>query len=160
MPCFYSTSQSVIAVQHELPAKYGAIGNSLLVFCQNVFGAVFITVANTLFQETLRKEIRENAPGVSPEAAVAAGGSADAVRKLAASGHDREAVLAAYASGVSSVLYLLAAVATVAFFCSLGMGWVDIREKKDGGDAGKGRNDDEEKATGDEGDRTPEKEEV
>ncbi|GJN81907.1 hypothetical protein PLIIFM63780_005443 [Purpureocillium lilacinum] len=71
----------VVAIQATLPRKMAAVGNSFLVFCQNIFGAIFITVANSIFQESLRSDISSSVPGISPEAAIAAGGSSQAPKR-------------------------------------------------------------------------------
>lgn len=122
-------AQGVVAIQATLPRKMAAVGNSFLVFCQNIFGAIFITVANTIFQESLRSDISSSVPGISPEAAIAAGGSSQAVRALAPAGPIRDGLLDAYTNGFNKVFYMLAATSCVAFAVSFGMGWVDLRTK-------------------------------
>ncbi|SPO01671.1 related to MFS multidrug transporter [Cephalotrichum gorgonifer] len=101
----------IVAIQSALPAKEAAIGNSLLVFCQNFFSAVFITIANTIFQETLVSKVREVGT-IRPEDAIAAGGSAEAVRALAPPGPQRDALLQAYSTAFSHVFYLLVVTTT------------------------------------------------
>ena len=119
----------MIAVQTALPARLAAVGTSFIVFCSNMFGAIFITVGNTIFQETLRKEITNNVQSLTPEAAIAAGGSADAVRALAPPGPVRDGLLNAYSEAFTNVFYLLVATSVAAFVCAFGMGWVDLRTK-------------------------------
>lgn len=117
-------------MQHYLPPSQAAVGISIPVFVQNLFGAVFITVANTIFQSTLRSEITAHVPSVNPEAAIAAGGSADAVRALAPpASPELEAILEAYSTSFGHVFYLLAACCVAAFLSAFGMGWVDVRKK-------------------------------
>lgn len=106
-----------------------AVGNSFIVFCQNIFGAVFITIANTIFQESLKSSIKSDVPGISPEAAVAAGGSADAVRALAGPGPERDGLLQAYADSFSNVFYLIAGTSVAAFLMTFGMGKVGMKAK-------------------------------
>jgi hypothetical protein len=106
-----------------------AVGTSFLVFSQNMFAAIFVTIANTVFQESLRSNILSHAPGVSPEAAIAAGGGAEAVRQLAPPGSELlEGVLLSYSNSVSDVLYLIVALTVIGFLASFGMGWVDLRK--------------------------------
>ncbi|CAM1504637.1 Fc.00g022280.m01.CDS01 [Cosmosporella sp. VM-42] len=124
----------IIAIQNFLPPSQTAVGNSTLVFFQNLFSAIFVTIANTIFQSTLRSEITTYVPSVNPEAAIAAGGSADAVRKLAPPGSpELAAVLEAYLAGFRNVLFMLIGVCIVAFLSAFGMGWVDLRKKKEVG---------------------------
>ncbi|CAH0044807.1 unnamed protein product [Clonostachys solani] len=124
-----------VALQNQLPADEIAVGTSFLIFCQNIISSIFVTIANTIFQESLRSRITNNAPGVSPEQAIQAGGSADAVRKLAPAGSELlEKVLLAYSEGFGDVFYFYTAVGVASFFACFGMGWVDLRKntvKKD-----------------------------
>ncbi|KAI6778278.1 putative mfs multidrug protein [Emericellopsis cladophorae] len=120
----------VIAVRMAVSAAQIAMGTSFIVFGQNFMGSIFTTVANAIFQETLATQIG-HINGVSPEAAIAAGGSADAVRALAPPGPTRDAILDAYADAFSDVFLLLIATASAAFVVAFGMGWYDLRPKKE-----------------------------
>lgn len=106
-----------------------AVGTSFIVFTQNILGAIFITVGNTIFQESLKSSIRAHAPSISPSEAVEAGGSAEAVRALAPPGPVRDALLQAYSDSFNNVFYLLIGSCCVAFLAAFGMGWVDLRTK-------------------------------
>jgi hypothetical protein len=125
--------QGIIAIQHHLPAKEAAIGNSFIVFCQNFLNAILITVANTIFQESLAKGVTAYIPGgiISPEDAVAAGGSAAAVRALAPSGLIRDGLLMAYSDSLGDVMYLVVATCACGSVVAFGMGWTDLRVKKE-----------------------------
>lgn len=103
----------------------------MLVFSQSLFGAILITVANTVFQESLKTKIKNETPSIDPIAAIAAGGSAEAVRALAPAGGDLlRAVLNVYSKSVGNVYYLLIGACVVSLVASFGMGWVDVRKKK------------------------------
>jgi H+/gluconate symporter-like permease len=115
-------------VQNALPLEQQALGTGALVFFQNFSSAIFITVANAVFQAVLKSEIRANVPEVPVEAAIAAGGSAEAVRQLAPPGPVLDSILLAYSRGFASVMYMLAAIGIVGVVASLGMGWVDLRK--------------------------------
>lgn len=105
---------------------------ALLVFGQNLGVSIGIVISNTAFTQTLTNAIPRHAPSVSLQAALGAGSSADAVRDLVAS-HQEElsGVLLAYSEGLRSVFYFLVGVSCVATVMSLGMGWVDVRKKKE-----------------------------
>uniref|UniRef100_A0A0B7KRW2 Major facilitator superfamily (MFS) profile domain-containing protein n=1 Tax=Bionectria ochroleuca TaxID=29856 RepID=A0A0B7KRW2_BIOOC len=108
-----------------------AIGNSMLVFSQSLFGAILITAANTVFQESLKANIKNETPSIDPAAALAAGGSAEAVRALAPDGGELlRSVLNVYSKSVGNVYYLLIGACVVSLAASPGMGWVDVRKKK------------------------------
>ena len=121
----------VLAIQYNLSQKQAALGSSFLVFTQNIFGAVFVAVGNTVFQEVLRARIRSNVPGIDPELAIAAGGSAEGVRALAPAGETRDSLFQAYTDAVAGVYYLLVVMTFLSFLAAFGMGWVDIRTKAD-----------------------------
>ena len=71
------------------------------------------------------------APSVSAEAALAAGGGAQAVRSLVPQGSSElGGVLRAYSDSVDNVFYLLAGFAVLTVGFSFGMGWKDIRKNK------------------------------
>ncbi|KAI0598793.1 major facilitator superfamily domain-containing protein [Biscogniauxia sp. FL1348] len=122
---------AVIAIQQALPPSQSAVGVAFLVFCQNFLAAVFVVVANTIFTETLAQEIVEFAPSVDPAAALAAGSSAAAVRNLVPPGSpELDGVLRAFAKSFDTLCFVMVAAASVSFIASWGMGWVDVRKKK------------------------------
>lgn len=106
------------------------MAHGILVFFQNFFSAVLVTVANSIFQEVLTDRVL-SVPGINPGKAVEAGGSAEAVRALVAPGPARDALLGAYSDAFGHVFYLLVGVSGAGLILAFGMGWVDLR-KKDG----------------------------
>ncbi|KAI5919995.1 putative MFS multidrug transporter [Camillea tinctor] len=122
---------AVVATQHALPPSQSAVGVAFLMFCQNFLAAVFTVVANTIFTETLAQAIVEFTPSVDPAAALAAGSSAEAVRNLVPAGStELDGVLRAFAKSFDTLCYVMIAAASVSFVASWGMGWVDVRKKK------------------------------
>ncbi|VUC29862.1 unnamed protein product [Clonostachys rosea] len=122
-----------VAIQNALPPAQIAVGSSFLVFCQNMCSAITITIANTIFQESLKSKIPIAAPSVGVQAVIAAGGSAEAVQKLAPAGSaTMDGILRSYSESFGNVFYLWAAFSVAAFAVSFGMGWIDLRklEKK------------------------------
>ncbi|KAI5865360.1 putative MFS multidrug transporter [Durotheca rogersii] len=121
---------AIIALQSNLPPAQSALGIAFLIFCQNLFTAVFAVVGNTIFTQTLLKEISRLAPSVNPAGALAAGGSAEAVRALVPAGSPELAnVLLAFSNSFDAACYVLAAAASLSFVMAWGMGWVDVRKK-------------------------------
>ncbi|KAI1357760.1 putative MFS multidrug transporter [Xylaria arbuscula] len=122
---------SVISIQLEVTPAQSPIAITFLVFAQNLLGAIFSVAGNSIFTQTLTQQVSVMAPSVSPEAALAAGGGAEAVRALLPpSSPELDGLLLAYSKSVNGVFYLLLAVAIVCFGAAWGMGWVDIRKKK------------------------------
>lgn len=102
-----------------------------MVFVENLVAAIFTIVGNVVFTQTLTRQVSVRAPSVSPEAALAVGGGAEAVRALLPPGSpELEGLLLAFSDSVNAVFYLLAALAAVSFTAAWGMGWVDIRKKE------------------------------
>ena len=135
-------------MQSALPPSQSAIGISVLVFCQNIMSSVFITVANTVFQTSLAREVVQLAPSISPAAAAAAGSSGEAVRALVPPGSELEGLLLAFSRAVGSTFYMVVASGIVVCAASLGMGWVDLRKKKEGEGGGAVMEKEKEKANG------------
>jgi len=100
---------------------------AILIFSQNLGAAVFLTAGQTIFSNTLRKEIIKNVPGVNPDFIIAVG--ARGIRKIVA-GPQLADVLRAYSKSVDSVMYLGVGIGFAAFVFAWGLGWKDIREEK------------------------------
>ncbi|KAF2276866.1 efflux pump protein [Westerdykella ornata] len=120
-----------IAIQTALPPAQIPVSLAILMFTYNLCTSVFLVIATTIFTQTIVSELKKNAPSVSTQAALAAGGSAGAVRSLVPPGSpELNAVLRAYSSGVRNVFLMLAGLSVVSFAASWGMGWNDVRAKK------------------------------
>lgn len=105
---------------------------AFLIFLQNFGTSIGIVLSNTAFAQTLTRTIPRYAPSVTGQAALQAGSAARAVRNLVV-GHEDElnGVLLAYSESLRNVFYFLVAMAGFSAVLSLGMGWVDVRKKKD-----------------------------
>jgi nitrate/nitrite transporter NarK len=120
----------MIAIQTGLPGYQIPIAIAFQVFCQNMLGSVLLVAASVIFTQSLASELAQHAPSVSPSAASAAGGSAEAVRGLLPAGSpELEGLLLAYSNSVDRVFYLLVACSVVSFLAAWGMGWTDTRKK-------------------------------
>lgn len=120
----------MISVQNALPPAQIPLSFALLIFCQNFGAAVAVVVATAIFSQSLVSDIAKYAPSVSPQAVLAAGSGASAVRALVPPGSpELEGVLLSYANSFDKVFYLLVAFACVSFLFSLGMGWKDVSKK-------------------------------
>jgi hypothetical protein len=111
-----------------------AVAMAFLIFLQNFGTSVVIVLSNTIFTQTLTRAITKYAPSVSSQAALLAGSDPRAVRALVIA-HENElnGVLLAYSESLRNVFYLLVGISGAAVLLSLGMGWVDVRKKKDEG---------------------------
>lgn len=116
----------IIAIQANTPASVTPVATAVLVFSQTFGGAVFITVANVIFNTKLKHELVHRLPHIDAQAVIDAGatGIRDAV-----STEDLPGALASYAKGVDAAFYLAVAASGIMFITSWGMGWKDIRKK-------------------------------
>jgi hypothetical protein len=105
---------------------------ALIAFGQTFFGALFLCFSDTIFTNSLIALLPEYAPLADPKAVVAAG--ATGLRNVV-SPRLLPGVLIAYAKSVDRVFYLTTGAAVAGFIVSWGMGWKDIRPKKQVGKA-------------------------
>ncbi|KAI1134070.1 MFS general substrate transporter [Hypoxylon sp. FL0543] len=125
--CGGAWTMSYIAIQNTISVAQIPIAMAILIFCQNLGGAVFLIAAQTIFSNSLRKQIEQNAPGVHAEQIIAAG--ARSIRQLV-SGEQLAGVLEAYSKSINDVMYLGIGVSGVSFAFSWCLGWKDIRANK------------------------------
>jgi hypothetical protein len=100
---------------------------SLLMFCQNMGAALFLSFGQTIFSTTLTHELPIFAPGINVHAVIAAGASnfRDVVPKALLRG-----VLLAYDRAINRVFYLAAGSAAAGFAVCWGMGWKSVKKAK------------------------------
>ena len=117
-----------IALQSHAPPALAPIATATLVFFQTFGGAVFISAGNALFSNRLREELVARVPQLDADRIIIAGamGIALVVPPAAVS-----EVLAAYSQGISAVFDLMIATSRCLFLASWGMGWKDVRKRKD-----------------------------
>ncbi|KAI1267016.1 putative MFS multidrug transporter [Xylariaceae sp. FL1019] len=121
---------SIIAVQNAVLPAEAPLAIAFMVFVENLVASIFTIVGNVIFTHTLTKRASVLAPSVSPEAALAAGGGAEAVRALLPPGSpELDGLLLAFSDSVNAVFYLLAALGALSSAAAWGMGWKDIRKK-------------------------------
>ena len=101
---------------------------ALIIFSQTFGGALFLSLSDTIFTNSLRSTIPKYASAVDPETVIAAG--ATGFRNIIL-GKDLADVLVAYAKSVDRVFYLTAGAGVGCFTFAWGMGWKDIRKKKE-----------------------------
>ena len=101
---------------------------ALIMFSQTFGGAMFLSFSDTIFTNSLKSLIPIYAPSVDPRTVINAG--ATGYRNII-SGTALANVLVAYAKSVDRVFYLTAAAGVSCFIFAWGMGWKDIRTKKE-----------------------------
>lgn len=101
---------------------------ALLMFSQTFGGALFLSFSDTIFTNSLKALIPTYAPSVSTETVINAG--ANGFKKLISSSNLAN-MLVAYAKSIDRVFYLTASAGVCCFLFTWGMGWTDIRKKKE-----------------------------
>ncbi|KAF2259733.1 efflux pump protein [Lojkania enalia] len=121
----------MIAVQTLLPATQIPISLALLIFSNNLFGAIAVVICTTIFTQSLASNLEKYAPSVPVQAALDAGGSPDAIRALVPEGSEElGSVLTAVSESVNNVFYYLVGLSCLAFAFSWGLGWGNVRKKE------------------------------
>ncbi|OAA53473.1 MFS multidrug transporter [Niveomyces insectorum RCEF 264] len=116
-----------LAIQNYVTPQEVSIALGLLTFAQNLGGALLLTVANTVFDNSLASQLRAHVPAVDAAAVIAAG--ATGFRAIVPA-DSVPGVEAAYATSVDRVFYLAAGLTVASFAATWGLGWKDIRETK------------------------------
>ncbi|KAM7198880.1 MFS general substrate transporter [Naviculisporaceae sp. PSN 640] len=126
----------VLVVQNVMPLEWVPVATACVQFFQSMGGAIFIAVAQSVFQNGLADGVRTNAPGVPPEIFI--NGGASQVRQILESmnaGRYINAVLEAYLQGLRYSYYITVACAGMAFVAACGLSWKKIsKRRKAGGD--------------------------
>ena len=89
-------------------------------------GAISLSIAQTIFSNSLKAKLPGYAQGVDMSAVIAAGATAF---RTVVSPDKVAGVLRAYSKAVDSVFLYTAASAACSFFVAWGLGWIDVRKK-------------------------------
>ncbi|KAJ5629221.1 hypothetical protein N7528_002878 [Penicillium herquei] len=117
----------IIAIQNAVPQGDVSVAMALLIFSQTLAGAVFLTLANVIFDAGLKSLLKKDAPNADAAAILAAGAT---TFRTVVSKADLPGVLKAYAKSCDYVFYMAAGLGVVIFAFAFGMGWTDVRKKK------------------------------
>lgn len=117
----------MLAIQGVTTGEQLSVGMAFMVFTQSLLPAIILPLCNVILVQSLRTNISERAPSVDAEKIIQAG--ATGFRELL--GADTIAlVLASFSDSVTRVFYLVAALAALGGPCLWGMGWQDLRKRK------------------------------
>ncbi|KAH8906887.1 MFS general substrate transporter [Coniochaeta sp. PMI_546] len=124
------TAAAYIAIQNLVPAPQIPIAMAIVIFWQNMGGAVFLIAANAIFSNSLRKQLERQVAEIGIDPDVIIGTGASSVRKLGLGAQQLGTVLQAYSDSVDRVMYLGIGVSVAAFAFAWGLGWKDIRVER------------------------------
>lgn len=114
----------LLAVQHNSTKEDVSILTALVVFAQQFGGAVFLSLAQVIFNTGLADNLATYAPDVDAQTVILAG--ATAVREVVVAPL-LPGVLLAYSKAFDQVMYLATGAAGGALVFALGMGWINIK---------------------------------
>ncbi|KAJ3495868.1 hypothetical protein NLG97_g3077 [Lecanicillium saksenae] len=120
--------QPVIAVQTSLEPEHVAIGTALLQFSQSLGGAVFVSVAQNIFQNKLASSIiSAGNPEVDLRDVLALGATQF---RQHFSGEALQIVVDAYNMAITSCFYVAAALGALSFVCAAFVPWNSVKKTK------------------------------
>ncbi|KAE8350912.1 major facilitator superfamily domain-containing protein [Aspergillus coremiiformis] len=119
--------QPMMVVQTALPLSYVPTATALVMFCQTLGGTLFVSVAQNVFQNQLRRNILAKAPGVDIVKVVGAGAT---MLRQAVSKDMLPAVLEAYNDAVTQTFYAALAIGAIALAAALPIQWLSVKGKK------------------------------
>lgn len=120
--------QVMVAVQTCLEGADAAIGTAIMMFTQTLGGALFISVAQNVFQNQLISNIEgANIQGLNPDAVLAIGATElDSIVDKGA----MPAVLTAYNDAIITTFYISTATACISFVAAICIEWKSVKGKK------------------------------
>jgi hypothetical protein len=126
----------VLVVQTVMTPEWVPVGTAAAQFFQALGGAIFVAVAQTVFQTNLIKNVAAHTTGLDPVLFINIGASevrevlADMGRSDAA-----PAVIDAYMSGLRGTYWIAMGTAVAAFVSSLGLQWKSVKKNASSGPA-------------------------
>ncbi|KAI1562597.1 AraJ Arabinose efflux permease, partial [Pyrenophora tritici-repentis] len=117
----------MIALENSLPPARIPTAISTFVFCQNLGSALFTIIAQTVFANSLKSKLSEDAPTIDVGAIIRAGSTK--MRTLVTS-EQLPQLLEAYSSSIRRTFILGTATSIVSLLVSYFMGWKDVRHKR------------------------------
>lgn len=123
----------VLIVQTVLPQEWVPVGTACVQFFQAFGGAIFVAVAQTLFQNGMIDHINAANIGIDPQIFINSGASE--IKNVLEQMHRLDAfdtVLEAYMIGLRNTYYISVACAGAALLCTLGFEWKSVKKGPDG----------------------------
>jgi len=123
----FGMQQPLITIQTVLPLKDIPTGTALVMFVQTFGGALFVSVAQNIFNNRLISELPKQAPGVNPEIILHTGATSLATSLPA---NLLSGVKEAYNTALTETFYIAVAMACLMIFAAVFIQWKSIKAKK------------------------------
>ncbi|TKA27786.1 hypothetical protein B0A50_04887 [Salinomyces thailandicus] len=123
----FGMQQTLIAVQTVLPKEDIPIGTAVMMFCQTLGGALFISVAQNVFTNRLLANLKEVVPDLSSALVLATGATSlkNNIPQQYLAG-----VQTAYNDSLMSTFYVATAMAALSIFGAGAFEWKSVKGKK------------------------------
>ncbi|KAH9902351.1 putative efflux pump [Xylariomycetidae sp. FL2044] len=121
-----SMQQPMMAVQVVLDIKDVPVGTSVIIFCQTLGGALFVSVGQNVFQNKLVQELAAHAPSVDPRAVLGAGATG-LIDSLPASVIPD--IILSYSNALTTTFIAGIALAVFTVFGSVMVEWKSVKGK-------------------------------
>jgi hypothetical protein len=121
------------AVQTVLAQEDIPVGSAAIIFFQNLGGSIFISVGQSVFQNSLSTALNQLAPTVNPAVVFSAGATGiEQALKAVGQSSAYQAVLAAYNRGLQDSFKVSLGLACGALVATLFVEWKSVKQGKDG----------------------------
>ncbi|KAH6842994.1 major facilitator superfamily domain-containing protein [Chaetomium sp. MPI-CAGE-AT-0009] len=121
----------VLVVQNSVSHEWIPQATACVQFFQSMGGAIFIAVAQAVFQNGLTAGIERDAPGLPAQAFIHSGASQIPQVLAGLGAEDRlGAVLTAYLDGLRNSYFITVGCAAAAFVAACGLSWKKIQKRK------------------------------
>lgn len=119
--------QTIIAIQAVLPTADVPVGTAIIMFSQTLGGALFVSVAQNVFTNSLLKNLKSIVPDLSPAEVLSAGATtlAQVIPKEYLAG-----VREAYNGAITDTFYVGVALGAVSILGAVSFEWKSIKGKK------------------------------
>ena len=126
----FGMQQGLITIQAVLPLKDVPTGTALAMFCQTFGGALFVSVAQNIFNNKLISEIVKDAPGLDPTIILHVGATSlkDQIPKAMLAG-----VQHAYNTALTNTWYISVAMTCLSVIAAVFVEWKSVKGMKPGG---------------------------
>ncbi|CAK5266485.1 unnamed protein product [Mycena citricolor] len=121
----FGMQQGITAVQAILPAKDVSVGTAIVIFTQNLGGALFVSVGQNLFQNKLLAGIARNVPQVDPLSVLSAGATS---LKSVVPAQYFGAVIVEYNAALMAAFQVGLIMAALSLLGAAGVEWVSIKK--------------------------------
>ncbi|KAJ5997574.1 hypothetical protein N7522_009234 [Penicillium canescens] len=115
-----------IVVQAAVDDADVPVATALVVFSQSLSGAMFISIAQNVFQNRLIANVQKMAPMLDPSLVTQAG----ATKLREAFPDDIDVVLQAYNGAVTQTFYIAVATSSLSIFGVLCLQWISVKKKQ------------------------------